>query len=80
MPVKFWQMIVRFWFFLSYLITTVQTIEKKIVHLILKWNPTIVKALLLFGVASNHLTDYSNQRNYLGTVSLKPESFLCISL
>ena len=23
MPVKFWQMIVRFWFFLSYLITTV---------------------------------------------------------
>ena len=26
MPVKFWQKIVRFWFFLSYLITTVHAV------------------------------------------------------
>ena len=29
MPVKFWQTIVRFWFFLSYLITIVQNVKIK---------------------------------------------------
>ena len=28
MPIKFWQTIVRFWFFLSYLITAVSSVEK----------------------------------------------------
>jgi hypothetical protein len=30
MPVKFWQTIVRFWFFLSYLITTVSIVKNQL--------------------------------------------------
>ena len=30
MPIKFWQTIVSFWFFLSYLITTVVTVKSTV--------------------------------------------------
>ena len=38
MPVKFWQMIVRFWYFLSYLITTVLKIPLSVLFSMLAKN------------------------------------------
>ena len=82
MPVKFWHTIVRFWFFLSYLITTVERISNPLFidYEHYKYTPTIFlpeKSLIEFFVYVKHTT-YMNSHlfdnMFLFTILVKEKS------